>query len=49
MTSDPEDFNGWPESDSVRSMIDDALRDADDGELYLQGRSQNPCNLSTGD
>lgn len=48
MTSDPEDFNGWPESDSVRSMIDDALRDADDGELYLQGAQSESLQFVDG-
>ena len=30
------DFNGWLDSNKVQNQVDDVMRGADDGELYLQ-------------
>ena len=29
-------FNGWLDSNKVQNQVDDVMRGADDGELYLQ-------------
>lgn len=41
-------FNGWLESQKIQSQLDDTLRGADDGELYLQAWQSEFFQFSDG-
>ena len=42
------EFDGWPNAPEVQQIVDDALHDANDGELYLQFKQSENLALADG-